>query len=245
MKKAFTLAEVLVTLGILGAVAAMTLPALMSSTEKNTWVNQMKSGRSILTNGFAQMMAMEGANNLTDTNLWSNVITSTVNAKNDNVKNELGKYFTIDRMENTSLPTNVKVYDIYNAQSNLLDNTMRIKLPNAMTLNMVLYTSNANKKSVADCETIRTAGGNMCNYVANIYLDVNGDKKPNVIGKDIYNFYLGQDGRLFPYGGDDVYEYDHTITKWKTKCDGKDIKAGCDSRALTARVIDEGYSIKY
>ncbi|MBR6127484.1 type II secretion system protein [bacterium] len=245
MKKAFTLAEVLITLGVLGIIGALTLPALFNDTEKNTWVNQMKSGRSILTNGFAQMMALQGANNLTDTELWNNVITTTVSSKNNDVKNELAKYFTIDKLEDNALPTGVNVYDIFGSTSSLLNSTMRIKLANAMTVNMVLYTANANKKSVGECDTIKSNGGNMCNYLANIYLDVNGNKKPNVIGKDIYNFYLGSDGRLFPFGGEDVFQYDNTNAKWKTKCDGKKLKAGCDSRALTARVIEEGYKINY
>ena len=34
MKKAFTLAEVLITLGIIGVVAAMTLPSLINRTQK-------------------------------------------------------------------------------------------------------------------------------------------------------------------------------------------------------------------
>ena len=33
MSKAFTLAEVLITLGIIGVVAAMTMPTLMNSTQ--------------------------------------------------------------------------------------------------------------------------------------------------------------------------------------------------------------------
>lgn len=35
MKKSFTLAEVLITLGIIGVVAAMTLPSLIGNYKKN------------------------------------------------------------------------------------------------------------------------------------------------------------------------------------------------------------------
>ena len=38
---AFTLAEVLVTLGVLGVVAAMTMPTLMSSHQKKVYAVQM------------------------------------------------------------------------------------------------------------------------------------------------------------------------------------------------------------
>ena len=238
-KQGFTLAEVLVTLGILGVIGALTLPALLNDTEKNTWVNQLKSGKNILTNGFAQMMAIQGANKLDDTELWNNIVTSEIKSKNYAVKAEMAKYFTIDSMEDNALPSGLKVYDIFSKQSSLLNNTVRFKLSNSMTVNMVFYPYNTNRKSVSDCSTIKSNGGSMCNYVANIYLDVNGNKKPNVIGKDIYNFYLSDDGRLFPYGGNDLYQYNNTEV-WKTKCSDKTIKAGCDSRALTARVIEEG-----
>lgn len=42
MKKAFTLAEVLITLGIIGIVAAMTLPALIGKYQKNQTLTQLK-----------------------------------------------------------------------------------------------------------------------------------------------------------------------------------------------------------
>ena len=40
--QAFTLAEVLITLGIIGIVAAITLPALMTKVEKNILKQQFK-----------------------------------------------------------------------------------------------------------------------------------------------------------------------------------------------------------
>ena len=42
MKKAFTLAEVLITLGIIGIVAAMTLPTLIGKYQKKQTVTQLK-----------------------------------------------------------------------------------------------------------------------------------------------------------------------------------------------------------
>lgn len=48
MKKAFTLAEVLITLGIIGIVAAMTLPALITSYEKKVTANKLKKFYTIM-----------------------------------------------------------------------------------------------------------------------------------------------------------------------------------------------------
>lgn len=38
MKKAFTLAEVLITLGIVGVVAAITIPTLIAGYQKKKWL---------------------------------------------------------------------------------------------------------------------------------------------------------------------------------------------------------------
>ena len=42
MKKAFTLAEVLITLGIIGIVAAMTIPTLITNYQKNITITRLK-----------------------------------------------------------------------------------------------------------------------------------------------------------------------------------------------------------
>ena len=42
MKKGFTLAEVLITLGIIGVVAALTMPMLIQNYKNRVYVNQLK-----------------------------------------------------------------------------------------------------------------------------------------------------------------------------------------------------------
>lgn len=42
MKKAFTLAEVLITLGIIGVVAAMTIPVLLVNTTSQKYRSKLK-----------------------------------------------------------------------------------------------------------------------------------------------------------------------------------------------------------
>ncbi len=56
-QKGFTLAEVLITLGIIGVVAAMTLPTLISNYQKVVLKTQYKKGVSILANAIQMEMA--------------------------------------------------------------------------------------------------------------------------------------------------------------------------------------------
>lgn len=247
MKKrdGFTLAEVLVTIGILGVVAALTIPVLMGDFNKQTWTGGLKTSVNTITNGFDQMMAMEGVSNLEDTTLWNQVISRTVIASDNAVRRELGKYFSITKME--SNPT-TGIYPVYTIQGNgtlIIDQAPVFTLSNNMKLYARLYNATTNKKSRAECLEIKDNGGNLCNKLADIYIDVNGEKAPNTLGKDIYSFYLGSDGRLFPIGGKDVYLFDET-EEWRTHCSGKEFSAACgDSRVLTARVIEQGYKITY
>ena len=50
MKKGFTLAEVLITLGIIGVVAAMTLPTVISNYRKTSVVSQLQKALSLISN---------------------------------------------------------------------------------------------------------------------------------------------------------------------------------------------------
>ncbi len=59
-KQAFTLAEVLITLGIVGVIAAMTLPALINQTQGKELETGLKKAYSILQAAYNQMTYDEG-----------------------------------------------------------------------------------------------------------------------------------------------------------------------------------------
>ena len=69
-KSAFTLAEVLITLGIIGVVAAMTLPTLIQQHQKQVYVTQLKKGLSTVQNMVTKITADEGASDLYSTSLF-------------------------------------------------------------------------------------------------------------------------------------------------------------------------------
>lgn len=61
MKKiAFTLAEVLITLGIIGVVAAMTMPVLISNYRESVIKNQFKKAYSLVAQSLVQIEANNG-----------------------------------------------------------------------------------------------------------------------------------------------------------------------------------------
>ena len=54
---AFTMAEVLITLGVIGIVAAMTLPALINKIHLTQYIAQLKADYSILAQAHSQIIA--------------------------------------------------------------------------------------------------------------------------------------------------------------------------------------------
>ena len=68
-KAAFTLAEVLITLGIIGVVAAITLPTLIKNYQKQVWVNQLKKVVNSIENNNRKLLADEEVDSLADTSM--------------------------------------------------------------------------------------------------------------------------------------------------------------------------------
>lgn len=62
--RAFTLAEVLITLGIIGVVAAMTMPVLTAKTNDKVLETQNRKAQNVLANGMKMLMAKEDVTSL-------------------------------------------------------------------------------------------------------------------------------------------------------------------------------------
>ena len=69
MKKAFTLAEVLITLGIIGVVAALTLPPLVQNYQKRSLEVATQKFYSVMSQAIKQYMADEGVDDLREGSL--------------------------------------------------------------------------------------------------------------------------------------------------------------------------------
>ena len=100
--KAFTLAEVLITLSIIGVVAAMTMPTLIGKYNKMVWTNQLKKSYSTVSQGFQKMLADESAPDILSTSFVSEreslgKYLKTLNITNGDRNNAIAYY-----MENAS-----------------------------------------------------------------------------------------------------------------------------------------------
>lgn len=127
-KKAFTLAEVLITLGVIGVVAAMTLGTLINNYQKYVTLNKLKSTYSLLNNALNMAKPEYGA----DVNQWD-----MPTGKNTS---EISKAFA-----QKYLTPNLKIVDEYADKSN--SNYYVIHLANGVVIKLLIRYPNA---TVAD-----------------------------------------------------------------------------------------------
>ena len=168
-KVAFTLAEVLITLGIIGIVACMTLPVLVSKYREHVTVNRLRQVYSLLKQ--AESMAV---NEYGDINTWDFI----------DLKTMAGIYpglntLVFDKYYKPYLKT---AKCNYRATIKAANGTPFITIENyykyvCLPNGTVIYGN-----------TLAGSG-----YTGTIvYVDLNGKKSPNVVGRDIFTFLINR-----------------------------------------------------
>lgn len=171
MKKAFTLAEVLITLGIIGVVAALTIPTLMANYKKSVAKNQFKKTYSTLTNAFNQTVQDLGES--VDCSNQSYTSEACKELWNEFVKNlNVVKYCETDAYAQGCVPD-------YSSE-----NFPRTQGCGGFSAPQIKEQQPA--AVLADGSIIFPYGWQKTLYPA-IGFDINGFKKPNVGGQDVFS----------------------------------------------------------
>ena len=171
-KSAFTLAEVLITLGIIGIVAAMTLPALIQNYQKKHTVSQLKKAYSVISQALVSSQYDNG-----DMTEWNLMNLGTTDDYVAIVTSVAHKYFT---------PYLNVQYDC-GITCKRQKNVKRYKLNGDEWIwyNMFTYLIYLTDGTIVGF-MIDNSGGKM--QILYVYVDLNGDKKPNRLGRDIFVF---------------------------------------------------------
>ncbi len=216
----FTLAEVLITLGIIGVVAAMTMPALVANYKKQETVTRLKKAYSVV----QQTIKLSEFYN-ESSEFWNVTL---------NGKDFFNKY----------IKNYVQFTNEYSAKE-LWDIAPR-KLLNGNNYSGTTY----NPSSVTTTNFILTDGTMITlNYVNPsiwVGIDVNGLKKPNQIGKDTFLFIFTNKYGLQPLGGEgtpDSWSYgefdrDKIMNKGGNSCSRKQSGYWCASI-----IMNDGWEI--
>lgn len=181
----FTLAEVLITLGIIGLVAAMTMPALINQTNKKELQVAFQKTYSELNQVAKLYYSNEGTSFSEDyTNAWTEGSASPI-------LTTLMKYFhggTKYSSSNWQNQTDIPSYDIYSLNN-------KEKGDGHICNNSGYYTNNSGK-----IYTFNDAANNTFTNGPIICVDTNGLKRPNRYGYDVFLFMFTIDNTVIPMG---------------------------------------------
>lgn len=158
----FTLAEVLITLGIIGVVAALTLPSLITQYQKSATVQGLKVAYSLLSQAVQKSISENGEINEWDYSLSSADFDDTY----------LLPYLkVIKKCEGAECITTDDFHGYYELNDNKYTNIDKSYiLSNGMIL-------------------MKDAAGISLGFIVYM-IDINGNKRPNKMGRDIFSFYL-------------------------------------------------------
>ncbi len=248
----------MITLGIIGAVVALTLPNLVANYRNIVYVNQLKKSVSVLEQAFIKMLADEGVEHLEDVSGFKTLGTAEYASyvfggmHGDAFEKYLKQYLNIVSIGKYS---SREFSYLTNKGTQITSWSGTIYFKDGSMLLYPIFYPQQQMKSYDDCKLIKAKGGHLCSYQGVFYIDVNGDKRPNKAGRDIFRFYLSADGHLYPDGGKDVSFYQNPGGNgkgWREasyQC-GEPGKPIDNSKAVTgdgcaARIIENGWNMDY
>lgn len=222
---AFTLAEVLITLGIIGVVAAITIPTLINNYQKHATATQLKKAYSELTQAFFNLAKDEGCpNDLECTGLF----VSSGQVPSTNAMNKLVNHIKVIK------------------QCAHNDNKCILTYP--ACLNSSCTGSGAGAPAIAAggyAFAIDDADNNNCKYhndsindgCSFVIIDINGlNKGPNKMGKDFFFYILRKNGTLYPYSKN-YWNYNGTNA---CRMDIESVGYNC-----AGRIMEESWQVTY
>lgn len=170
--KGFTLAEVLVTLGIIGVVSAMTVPTLMQNYQRKSYVTQLHKFYNELSQALLQYQTDRNAVNLKEAGLISN----------ESIGLFFKNYFKIiNDCGSTKTPC------FYGGNYNKING------------NGVLTTTLGHYLTIADGMSVAYLYSGT-DVIFTVDVDINGAQGPNIAGRDMFNFAVFNNGVIDEQG---------------------------------------------
>lgn len=185
MKKAFTLAEILITMGIVGVVSALTIPALNQSWQRDSYVTQLRKVYSEVAQAAVRLKTDRNVQTLKEARL-----------SNDNLKQEfINKYFVITRDCDTTL-------------TNCFASSYK-------TVNGATITTSTTSLGVCKSSIIASGAALCYSLIPNnkrirIIVDINGAKDPNIFGRDVFAMEVFANGQVKDVNNGNSFKPDAT-----------------------------------
>lgn len=212
MKKAFTLAEVLITLGIIGVVAALTIPSLLQKYSEKKTVSMLRESQSMIAQAMRAAEAEHG-----EYEGWFPLAHDNDIARPRIIAQNLTPFLKLNADCSNTSETKVNcLIDARYLQKNAQPRANYVQSTSYYAISLL------NGSSLWwSCTE-----GNL--YQIFFYIDTNGKNPPNTWGKDLFMF-IYTNGSLYPAGHPNLPYY-----KYETDCKAKNSTGiGCAYHVLT------------
>lgn len=201
--RAFTLAEVLITLGIIGVVASLTIPMLAQKIEANANYSKMLKAYSTLSLA-AAAIRNDNSGDMTDA---AADYTEMMNLFSEKIKTykscdyaQIATCYLAPANDIIQSPANY-----YLAGATTINMTLT-RFPKIVSIDGYIYAFGAITPNCTSFQYARNGINEGCEIV---YVDTNGEQKPNIEGKDIWAFTINKHS-VTPYSMYDVDDYCNT-----------------------------------
>ena len=221
MKKNFTLSEVLITLVVIGIIAAITVMILITDIQEKATVQRVKQAYSMLSQAYGMILKDEGS-----PDEWG------MQGMYDDISHKiLAKKFIPYMKVQTDCTDMTSAEAIKNCYRNLNTQTHSA----FKTINGLVFQFRAWNKN---CSSTYGKVKNVCGH---INVDINGNKNPNVMGRDLFDFYFTKD-EIYPIGtnGDHIsfYKYCTNTKKFGSAYDSYVNGMGCTAWVIYNENMD-------
>ncbi len=205
-KIAFTLAEVLITLGIIGVVAAITMPTIIQKQNEKATITKLKKEYSVMSNALLNAISEYG-----DPEHWGTKSYTYKNDNGDDVENNFADIDVITKYLKIVEDCGHEAKGCFAHRYKRLDDSQERDFENL---------SYYRKFILADGTLVAIQGyGEPGN--GEIWIDINGKNPPNIAGKDLFLFYLSNH-KIGPYFQRKVSDNGYEASGWILAFDNMD-----------------------
>ncbi len=189
-KKAFTLTELIIALGIIGTIAALTVPSILKNINKKILSSQIKNTVASIQQLVTDQMVTKKTKILADTDFASPE--SLLSSANFEISGICPKADTEDDNAVNCWADTYKVFYVQNNRTASQNITTDGTVPNTITA-IKLKNGTTIGYSLASESDVPSNGEDA---YGKFYVDLNGTEEPNIVGRDFFEFYLTEKGKL-------------------------------------------------
>lgn len=194
MKKGFTLSELLLSLIIVGVIAVLTVPVLISNIQKKAFATQLKNMSAIIEQLAQDEMLLHKTRNLADTDFGDPA--KLLSEDHFAIIKTCDNASSLTDCWKTEATGNDKVtYKRLNNSSESINKGLTVILKNGV---IVRYS--------------KVSGSNR---IGAFLIDLNGNEKPNISGRDLFGFFITDKGVIVDKNTVDNIS---TLSEKQSKC---------------------------